>query len=270
MCLVSVEEVSLSYPRPAREGGVLRVLQQVSFQVREREFVTLIGPTGCGKTSLLRIVAGLVRQSSGKVLIDGQQVNGPSEIAAYVFQQIALLPWRTVQRNVELALELRLHRRLRAADRQRAREVIELVGLGGFEHYYPYQISGGMQQRVGIARALVTEPKLLLMDEPFGALDAQTRRILQDELLRWRERTGVSVLFVSHDLDEAVYLSDTLLVMSARPAAILDRIHVTLPEPRTDHDCRAVKEYADAHRRAWSLLRAQNVTTIPSGKAVVA
>jgi NitT/TauT family transport system ATP-binding protein len=270
MCLVSVEEVSLAYPRPAKEGGVLRVLQQVSFQVREREFVTLIGPTGCGKTSLLRIVAGLVKQSSGRVLIDGQEVNGPSEIAAYVFQQIALLPWRTVQRNVELALELRLHRHLKAADRQKARDVIELVGLGGFEQYYPYQISGGMQQRVGIARALVTEPRLLLMDEPFGALDAQTRRILQDELLRWRERTGVSVLFVSHDLDEAVYLSDTLLVMSARPAAILDRIRINLPEPRVDHDCRAVKEYADAHRRAWNLLRAQNANMVHLNKAVMA
>jgi NitT/TauT family transport system ATP-binding protein len=269
VCLVSVEDVSLSYPRPPREGGVLQVLQRISFQVHEREFVTLIGPTGCGKTSLLRVVAGLVKQSSGSVQVGGRPVDGPSEIAAYVFQQIALLPWRTVQRNVELALELRFHRRLRRSDHQRVRDVLGLVGLRGFEHYYPYQISGGMQQRVGIARALVTEPRLLLMDEPFGALDAQTRRILQDELLRWRERTGVSVLFVSHDLDEAVYLSDTLLVMSAHPGSIIDRIYVNLPEPRTDHDCRAEKEYGQIHNRAWELLRAQNVRSPEPDKAVV-
>jgi ABC-type nitrate/sulfonate/bicarbonate transport system ATPase subunit len=259
LALVSIEDVSLSYLRPGKEGGVLPVLRRTGFEMRDREFVTLIGPTGCGKTSLLRIVAGLVRQSAGRVLVGGQPVSGPSAIAAYVFQQIALVPWRTVQRNVELALELRGHRRLKRSDHQKAKDVLELVGLAGFEHYYPHQISGGMQQRVGIARALVTEPKLLLMDEPFGALDAQTRRILQDELLRWRERTGVSVLFVSHDLDEAVYLSDTLLVMSARPGQILDRIEVKLPEPRVDHDCRADPLYGEIHRRAWELLRGQNV-----------
>ena len=259
MSLVTVEGVSLSYLRPGKEGGVLPVLQRTSFGIQEQEFVTLIGPTGCGKTSLLRIVAGLVRQSEGRVTIGGEPVTSPSPIASYVFQQIALVPWRTVQRNVELALELRGHRRLRAADHERARSVLELVGLRGFESYYPYQVSGGMQQRVGIARALVTEPKLLLMDEPFGALDAQTRRILQDELLRWRERTGVSVLFVSHDLDEAVYLSDRIMVMSRRPASVLEELAVTLPEPRTDHDCRADPQYGEIHRRAWELLRSQNL-----------
>ena len=261
MALVDVQDVSLSYLRPERDGGVLPVLRRTSFEIGEREFVTLIGPTGCGKTSLLRIVAGLVRQSSGTVRIGGQRITGPSPIAGYVFQQISLVPWRTVQRNVELSLELRNHRGLTADDRERARTVLELVGLSGFENYYPYQISGGMQQRVGIARALVIEPQLLLMDEPFGALDAQTRRILQDELLLWRERTGVSVLFVSHDLDEAVYLSDRILVMSARPATVLESLKVELPEPRTNYDCRADPRYAHVHKRAWELLRAQNVRT---------
>jgi NitT/TauT family transport system ATP-binding protein len=257
--LVEIEDVSLSYLRPAKDGGVLAVLRSTSFEMHDREFVTLIGPTGCGKTSLLRIVAGLIKPSRGRVAISGQPVDGPSSIAGYVFQQISLVPWRTVQRNVEIAIELRYHRRLRAADHQRARDVLDLVGLHGFENYYPYQISGGMQQRVGIARALVTEPKLLLMDEPFGALDAQTRRILQDELLRWRERTGVSVLFVSHDLDEAVYLSDRILVMSARPATVLETLPIQLPEPRTDYDCRADPRYGAVHRRAWELLRGQNL-----------
>ena len=262
MALLDVQDVSLSYLRPAKEGGVLSVLKKTSLQMGEGEFVTIIGPTGCGKTSLLRIVAGLVHQSAGSVSIGGEPVSAPSPIAAYVFQQISLVPWRTVQHNVELAQELRYHRRVTAADQQRAREVIELVGLGGFEHYFPYQISGGMQQRVAIARALVTEPKLLLMDEPFGALDAQTRRILQDELLLWRQRTGVSILFVSHDLDEAVYLSDRILVMSARPATVLEVLQVDLPEPRTDHDCRADPQYAAVHKRAWELLRGQNVRTV--------
>lgn len=248
----------MSYPRPAQQGGMLDVLGRTTFDMAPGEFITLLGPTGCGKTSLLRIIAGLVKPTAGQVSVGSVTVDGPSPLAAYVFQQIALVPWRTVQGNVELALEMRHHRRMTKTDHEKAREMLALVGLSGFEDYYPNQISGGMQQRVGIARALAVEPQLLLMDEPFGALDAQTKRILQDELLLWRARTGLSVLFVSHDLDEAVYLSNRVLVMSARPAHVLEAIQVSLPEPRTDHDCRATPEYAEAHRKAWSLLRAQN------------
>ena len=261
--IVSVSDLTLSYARPAPQAGTLSVLARTSFDVAEGEFVTLLGPTGCGKTSLLRIIAGLIRPTTGRVAVGGTAIDGPSPMAAFVFQQIALVPWRTVQGNVELALEMRTHRRMTAADHAQARDVLALVGLQGFEDYYPAQISGGMQQRVGIARALVVEPRLLLMDEPFGALDAQTRRILQDELLEWRRRTGVSVLFVSHDLDEAVYLSDRVLVMSARPAVVLEEIKITLPEPRTAHDCRALPEYAQAHSRAWQLLRSQNAAGAP-------
>jgi NitT/TauT family transport system ATP-binding protein len=247
--------------------GELRVLQQINFELRRGELLTIIGPSGCGKTTLLRLVAGLADPAGATGLLEvvGRSVAAPSAEISYVFQQTALIPWRKVLANVEFAIELRRHRRLTKEEHKEVRRVIEFVGLAGFEHYYPYQLSGGMQQRVGIARALVVNPQILLMDEPFGALDAQSRRLFQDELLRWKS-DGFSVILVTHDLDEAVYLSDRILVMSARPGRILEEIEVDLPPREDSQDVRKLRRYVDIHEHLWELLRPENlrVTGLPA------
>jgi len=226
-----------------RFGG-LTVLEDVSFRVNDGEFVCLIGPSGCGKTTLLRIVAGLERPTDGEVLLDGQPVTGPGADRGFVFQDFALFPWRTVRQNVEFGLELRgMDREER---RSRAREYIETVHLSGFEDYYPHQLSGGMKQRVGIARALVNQPKVLLMDEPFGSLDAQTRNFMQQELLEvWTRGFQETVVFVTHSMDEAVFLADRILLFSARPGRVVeDRpVRVSRPRSRTDPTLVKVREH---------------------------
>jgi NitT/TauT family transport system ATP-binding protein len=214
------------------ESSRLPVLDNISFSLNEREFTCLLGPSSCGKSTLLRIVDGLITPDSGEVTISDERVTGPHEGCGFVFQQFNLLPWRTALGNVEFALELRHVSRLER--RERALKSLELVRLLGFERYYPAQLSGGMQQRVGLARAFVIEPRLLLMDEPFGSLDAQTREAMQDELMRiWAVRQ-CTVLFVTHDIEEAIFLSDRILVMSARPSSIVESISVSFPRPRDD------------------------------------
>jgi NitT/TauT family transport system ATP-binding protein len=246
----------------------LAVLSDVSLEVRESELVTVIGPSGCGKTTLLRILAGLVRRSDprGSAEIGGRPVSGPSPHIGYVFQQGALLPWRTVQKNVEFSLEVRHHRNPRPEEHQRATQMIRLVGLAGFETYYPYQLSGGMQQRVGFARALVTEPRLILLDEPFAALDAQSRRLLQDELIRWKRAQHFAGILVTHDLDEAIYLSDRILVMSARPGRIIDEIPIDLDEIRgaPGFDLHSWPGYPQIRARLWDCLLPQNLQAAPT------
>jgi NitT/TauT family transport system ATP-binding protein len=210
------------------ENGEREALEDINLVVKPAEFLCIVGPSGCGKTTLLRMIAGLDYPSSGEIILDGNQVTGPSPDRGMVFQEFSLFPWKTVLKNVEFGLEI-----LEVPERQQiAEEYIELVGLQGFEQSYPYELSGGMKQRVAIARALATNPAILLMDEPFGSVDAQTRNILQEELLEIWARTKKTILFVTHSVDEAVYLGDRILVMSTRPGRIIECMQVTLPRPR--------------------------------------
>jgi len=219
-------------------GTPVTALADVSLDIAAGEFTCLVGPTGCGKTTFLRIVAGLLAPSSGSVVLSGREVSGPRGTTGMVFQQYSLLPWRNVQDNVAFGLELR---GLRRGERlKRAAELLDLVGLSRFGRSRPYELSGGMQQRVAIARALATDPELLLLDEPFGALDERTRHRLQDELLAIWQRTGQTVLFVTHNIDEAVYLADRVVVMADRPGRVAADFRFGLPRPRSRLDDRFV------------------------------
>jgi NitT/TauT family transport system ATP-binding protein len=231
----------------------LVALYNVSLTVRRNEFISLLGPSGCGKTTLIRIIAGLLASDRGEVLVENRPVTGPGRDRCMVFQQFGLLPWRTVLANVEFALEIDgVSREERAAV---ARRYLDLVGLNGFEHYYPHQISGGMQQRVGIARALSKQPDILLMDEPFGAVDAQTREQLQEELLKIWGQTDTTVIFVTHSIDEAIYLSDRVIVMQARPGRVKEEFSVDLPRPRWEGDVKADPRFAQLRARLRDSLR---------------
>lgn len=236
-------------------------LENVNFTVARGEFVSLIGPSGCGKTTLLRIFAGLIKHDSGNALINGKPVSGPPPNIGMVFQNIGLLPWRTAQKNVELAFELRHHHPASAEEKAKATEHLSKVGLVGFEDSYPYQLSGGMQQRVGLARALVTEPEILLADEPFGAIDAQTRLILQDEMLRLFYGRGITVLFVTHDLDEAVYLSDRVIILTRRPGKIKQIFSIPLERPRYKYDVRSTDQFISMKSKVWQSLREEILET---------
>jgi NitT/TauT family transport system ATP-binding protein len=242
----------LFYRQTARGWAGLLVLDGVSFAVDGQEFVSVLGPSGCGKTTLARIIVGIEKPSEGQVLIDGAPAGPPGADRCLVFQNYGLLPWRTVLGNVELGLELK---GVPARERQReARRYVELVGLSGFEHSYPHQISGGMQQRTGLARALSTQPRMLLMDEPFAAVDAQMRTLLQDELLRICDLTRTTVLFVTHSLDEAVYLSDRILLFSARPGRLVAEVGVDLPKPRYAYDARSDRRFVEVRKHVTQLL----------------
>jgi NitT/TauT family transport system ATP-binding protein len=225
--------LSMHYERVVgRERVRTRALDDVSFEIRPEEFVSIIGPSGCGKSTVVRIAAGLQRPTAGQLLVGDQAVTGPGTDRATVFQSPGLLPWRTIIKNVSLPLELAgLGKAERAA---RAMEYLELVGLAGFQDHYPRELSGGMQQRVGLARALAVRPRVLLMDEPFGALDAISRQRMQDELLRIWEHARTTVIFVTHAIDEAVLLSDRVIVMG--PGAIVHEATIDLPRPRSRHD----------------------------------
>jgi NitT/TauT family transport system ATP-binding protein len=238
--------------RVRKAFGPVAALADVSLTVRAGEFVTLIGPSGCGKTTLLKMLAGLVLPDAGEVRIDGRRVTGPGRDRSLVFQDFALLPWATVLGNVAFGLELQgVPRRQREAT---AREYIRKVKLAGFEHHYPHQLSGGMQQRVGLARALAIRPQILLMDEPFASVDEQTRRLFQDDLLRLVAEEGTTVVFVTHSMEEAVYLSDRIYVLSARPGRVLEVLDVPLPRPRTDQ-VRRHPAFTELVERVWAILK---------------
>jgi NitT/TauT family transport system ATP-binding protein len=215
----------------ARAKEPVIALDDASFEFAEGELVALLGPSGCGKTTLLRIVAGLIRKTAGSVVIGGREVDEPLGDYGFVFQTPSLMPWRSVLGNVLFPMEI-LRRNDKAA-RRHALELLELVGLSRFLHARPHQLSGGMQQRVALCRALIHRPKLLLMDEPFGALDELTRLEMNDLLLRIRRESGASVLFVTHSISEAVYLSDKVVIFSRHPGRVIKEIAVTLPEPRS-------------------------------------
>jgi NitT/TauT family transport system ATP-binding protein len=237
-------------------GGesLLQVLKNVAFDVRQGEIVSLIGESGCGKTTLLRIVQGLIRLDSGSVLVDGTPVTTPGRDRGFVFQQASLLPWRSARGNVEFGLELQ---GIAKAERtMRAMKLLKLVGLDHAADQYPHELSGGMQQRIGLARALAIDPAILLMDEPFSALDAQTREVLQSELMRIHEETAKTTLFVTHDLDEAIYLSDRVVVLAAKPGRVKKIIDVPFQHPRPElPELRGDSAFQDIRREMWSLIR---------------
>ena len=236
-------------------GQPVVALGSVSFRVESGQFVSIVGPSGCGKSTLLQCIAGLSRPSAGRVLLHGREVTGPPEGLILLFQEYnkSLMAWRSVLRNVRFGLENRSGMSRVEMDAE-ARRYIELVGLKGFEAHYPWELSGGMQQRVAIARALVRRPEVMLMDEPFGSLDALTRIELEDALLRLWESLRATILFVTHDIEEAVYLSDRAYVLSCRPAQVIEEIEVKLERPRNQLTTREDPRFIGARRHVFELI----------------
>lgn len=252
--ILSIQSLTKEFPKDEKR---LVAIENISLEVQDSEFLCILGPSGCGKTTLLRIIAGLSKQTSGVIEVNKKKVSGPGSDRGMVFQEFALFPWRTVRRNVEFGLELR---KLTSKERRRISDFyIELVGLKGFENSYPYELSGGMKQRVGIARALANEPAILLMDEPFGALDAQTRNQMQKELLRIWETTKKTIIFITHSVDEACYLADRIVVMTARPGTIKDIFDIPISRPRD----RASIEFAQLRKKILEELE-REVFSVPS------
>jgi len=241
----------LSVSALTKKFAKLDVLSSVSVDVGRGEFISIVGPSGCGKTTFLRIVGGLEHATSGAVALDGKKIIGPGMDRGFVFQQDNLLPWRTIESNVNIGLEI--NNRLDRTQKERTTKLLNLVGLRGFADYYPRQLSGGMRQRVNLARALAVDPELLLMDEPFSALDAQTREIMQTELLRIWEAGAKTVLFVTHQIDEAVYLSDRIFVFARRPGRINEIVEVDLPRPRP-LSIKRTPEFARYVDHIWKLI----------------
>jgi NitT/TauT family transport system ATP-binding protein len=241
----------LNVAQLSKSFGDLEALRSIDLNVERGEFISVVGPSGCGKTTFLRIVAGLERASSGDVLIDGRAVKKPGNDRGFVFQNDSLLPWRTVFANAIIGRELA--GAIKPDDRKRTMELLKLVGLEGFENYHPKQLSGGMRQRVNLARALAIDPDILLMDEPFAALDAQTREIMQTELLRIWQRGQKTVLFVTHQIDEAVFLSDRVLVFARRPGRLQEEVKIPLPRPR-DLAIKRTPEFVALVDHIWRLI----------------
>jgi NitT/TauT family transport system ATP-binding protein len=243
------------------KGAEVEAVKKVSLSVKPGEFVSLIGPSGCGKSTLLNIVAGFVESSEGSVTVDGVPVRGPSANRGVVFQQYSLFPWLTVRQNVEFGLRMQ---GMDGGQRQtKARTLLGLAGLLAFENHFPDQLSGGMKQRVGIVRALATSPQVLLMDEPFGALDSQTRVVMQQILTNMWQQFRISVLFITHDIEESIFLSDRVFVMTARPGRIKAEIAVPLPRPRTP-EMTATPEFIEMVQRLKVLIREESLAAMGS------
>jgi NitT/TauT family transport system ATP-binding protein len=233
--------------------GTVVAFRNIELNVRSNEVLCIVGPSGCGKTTLLRCIGGLLTPSSGQVLIDGEPVRSPREGVAIVFQHFGLLPWKTVVGNVAFGLDIANATRQLVAER--LEHYIRLVGLVGFENHYPYQLSGGMQQRVGLARALAIDPEILLMDEPFASVDAQTREVLQEELLQLHERERKTMVFITHSIDEAIILGDRVAVMTSRPGQVKEILKIDFSRPRNPAAVRADPRYAELRNHIWEDLR---------------
>ncbi|MCE4222592.1 ABC transporter ATP-binding protein [Methylobacterium sp. C25] len=251
--LIEVQDFCLRYE--TMEGAV-EAVSDVSLNVQPGEFVSIVGPSGCGKSTLLNALAGFLTPSGGTVTVDGEAISGPSADRGMIFQQYSLFPWKTVRENVEFGLKM--SGVSRSERERRARTLLGLAGLTQFENHYPDRLSGGMKQRVGIVRALATGPRILLLDEPFGALDAQTRLIMQQILTNMWQRLKISVLFVTHDIDEAIFLSDRIYVMTARPGTIKSEIVVPLPRPR-EPSMTLSSEFLGLRRGLMSLIREESI-----------
>ncbi len=243
---LEIRDMNQSFPRD--DGTQLVVLDHLSFDVRDKEFVCILGPSGCGKTTLLRLIAGLDEAREGSMILDGEEIRGPSPKVGYVFQEYSLFPWRNVIDNIAFGLEMK---GIRKDERYRiAERYLDMVNLTQFRTSYPSELSGGMRQRVAVARALALDPVLLLMDEPFGALDAQTRNMLQQELLEIWEKTKKTIVFITHSVDEAVFLSDRIIVLTPRPGRVCQIFPVGLPRPRD----RTGVEFAHVRRQVLDLI----------------
>lgn len=257
---IAIRGLSKAFVKREAGGSQSRVevLKDISIDVSDQEFVCIVGPSGCGKTTFLRIIDGLIPFDRGDILLDGRPIREPGQDRGMVFQSFGLLPWRSVYGNVAIGLEIAGV----PAEKQRpvVERWIEMVGLKGFEKHYPHELSGGMQQRVGIARVLAIDPSVILMDEPFGALDAQTREFMQEELLRIWSQTRKTVVFITHSIDEAVYLADRVVVMSARPGRIEEVLTVDLPRPRWKYDVRGTPRFAELRSHIWKMLRQDHVS----------
>jgi NitT/TauT family transport system ATP-binding protein len=243
-----------------KKGKVtLAALHDVNLSIKQGEFLSLVGPSGCGKSTFLYILAGLLKKTGGEVYINGKEVTGPALDRGIIMQAYALFPWRTIKKNVEFGLEVKgVHRKERSEISQK---FIELVGLSGYENRYPFELSGGMKQRIAIARALAYDPDVLLMDEPFAAVDEQTRGLLHEELLRIWEQTGKTIIFVTHSIDEAIFLSDRVAVMTPGPGTIKEVIDIDLSRPRSS-DIRTSEAFSKYRNRIWQLLQTEADRTI--------
>ena len=250
--IIEARNLTVVYDRGPDQDPLV-ALRDLSLSVSEGEFIALVGPSGCGKSTFMNVVAGLNQPSAGEVLIEGKPVRGPGPDRALVFQNYALLPWKSVEANV--AFGLKMQRRLDAGSDELVNHYIDMVGLRGFEKSYPRELSGGMQQRVGLARALATEPKILLMDEPFAAVDAITREEMQNELSKIVETTGQTVVFITHSVDEAISLGDHVVALTARPARLRGVLEVPFPRPRAAaNELRRQPGYAELRDEVWGLL----------------
>jgi NitT/TauT family transport system ATP-binding protein len=251
-----------------RSGAPFTAIPDVTLDVAAGEFVTIVGPTGCGKSTTLSLVSGLEPASAGTVEVHGQPVTGIPDGIGYMFQTDAVLPWKNVLDNV--ALGLRYHKVAKGEAHVKARDWINRVGLGGFEDRYPHQLSGGMRKRVAMAQSLIGEPSILLLDEPFGALDVQTREHMQDELLDLWSGTGAAVVFITHDLTEAISLADRVVVMTAGPGTVKEAVPIELPRPRKVEEIRLTPEFTEIYRNVWESLREEVEITRARGASRVA